>query len=191
MADIVWAVCTVNIKLLKAHPDNPRILTKEAAGHLSDSLDKFGLIDKPVINTDFTIIGGHQRIALLKKQKVKEIECNFPSRPLTEEEVKELMVRLNRNHGAWDYDILANNWEPTELIDWGFNESELIGDINEPTQGADDSLDGDTGNTEIPEEEAKGPSTFIVTCPRGSEMVVATALQRLVNKHPKSTLKMK
>ena len=34
---------------------------------------------------------------------------------------RELNVRLNQNSGEWDWDKLANEFDMTELIDWGFD----------------------------------------------------------------------
>jgi hypothetical protein len=48
-----------------------------------------------------------------------------PDRALLEREVDELNIRLNRNHGEFDYDILANSWDVPDLLDWGFNPEEL------------------------------------------------------------------
>lgn len=124
---VSWHIEKRKITELKDHPKNPRILTKEQEEQISKSLEKFGLVDKPAINLDGTIIGGHQRVRILKKLKEKEIECLIPSRMLDEKEVEELNIRLNKNTGDWDWDILANEWEITELLLWGFNAEELLG----------------------------------------------------------------
>lgn len=121
---INWKLEKRLIKDLKEHPKNPRQLTKDQERNLRKSLDKFGLADKPIINTDGTIIGGHQRLRILKKE-LKEIECWVPERPLTDKEVDEMNIRLNRNLGEWDFDVLANEWEIPDLLDWGFNPDEL------------------------------------------------------------------
>ena len=39
--------------------------------------------------------------------------------------VEELNIRLNKNTGEWDWDILANDWEVDDLLAWGFTEEEL------------------------------------------------------------------
>lgn len=122
---IEWTLKVYKIKDLKPHPKNPRILTTSQFNQLKNSLDTFGLVDKPVINTDLTIIGGHQRLEILKKSKTKEVECLTPDRQLTEEEVEELMLRLNRNHGEFNYDDLANNFDLPDLLDIGFTVDEL------------------------------------------------------------------
>jgi len=142
---INWTLTTLKIKDLKPHPSNPRILTKHAADNLQASIDCFGLVEKPIVNLDNIIIGGHQRISLLKKQKIKQVECWIPDRLLDETEVNELMIRLNKNTGAWDWDILSNQFEMEDLSQWGFTDSDFIGrdiaesnsDINLPNSNED------------------------------------------------------
>ena len=106
-----WHLETRKIKDLKKHSKNPRTLNKNQEKHLSQSLNKFGLIEKPIVTIDGLIIGGHQRINVLKKQKVKEIECWVADQEISEKDIDELNIRLNKNTGDWDYDILADQWE--------------------------------------------------------------------------------
>lgn len=122
---IEWHLEMRLLKDLRPHPKNPRYLSKDQARHLTISLNKFGLSEKPIINTDGTIIGGHQRIQILRKQKVKQIECWVPNRELNNEEMDELNIRLNRNHGDFDFDILANQFEVPDLVEWGFKPEDL------------------------------------------------------------------
>jgi len=122
---ITWHLEKRQIKDLKPHPKNPRQLSKDQERHLKTSLTKFGLSEKLIINSDNMIIGGHQRLSILKGLKEKEVECWVPDRLLTESEADELCLRLNRNHGAFDYDILANNFSVPNLLDWGFQVDEL------------------------------------------------------------------
>src|SRR3990172_8549233 len=122
---IEWHLEVHPIKSLKPHPKNPRQLSKDQARHLRTSINKFGLSDKPTINTDLTIIGGHQRIQILKTMKKGEVECWVPDRLLDEKEVEELCIRLNKNTGSFDFDLMANNFDVPDLIDWGFKPEEL------------------------------------------------------------------
>ncbi len=122
-----WHIENRKIKDLKDYSKNPRKLTHEQAAHLQVSLEKFGLIDKPIINTDNTIIGGHQRVRLLKKMRHKEVECYVPEQQLTEKELEELNIRLNKNTGEWDWECLGNEWEPLDLLSYGFDEQEIFG----------------------------------------------------------------
>lgn len=123
---INWKLESVSIKKLKEHPKNPRQIKKEQFAHLENLIKKFGLIDKPIINQDFTIIGGHQRIKILKKMKAKDVECWVPDQHLSDEDIDHLCIGLNLNQGQFDYDILANQWEALDLLKWGFNENQLF-----------------------------------------------------------------
>ena len=123
---IKWQLQELKIKDIKNHKKNPRQISKNKFENLSNLVDKFGLIDKPIVNKDLTLIGGHQRIKLLKKQKVKSVECWVADVLLSDDEVNELCIGLNLHQGTWDYDILANEWEPLDLLEYGFTEKQLL-----------------------------------------------------------------
>ena len=131
MAKINWTLQTFNLDELTDYYKNPRSLTEKEFKQLKTSLDKFGMIDKPIVNLDAgnTIIGGHQRKHVLEAEGVKEVECWVPDRLLTEREVEELNIRLNKNTGSWDFDTLANEFELDDLLDWGFDKGELDLDL--------------------------------------------------------------
>lgn len=107
---------------------NPRVLTKEAQAKLQKSLEKFGLVEVPVINTDNVIVAGHQRIATLKLlgRGAEEIDVRVPNRKMTQKEVEEYNIRSNRNVGDWDFDILANAFDQQDLLEWGFERHEIF-----------------------------------------------------------------
>ncbi len=128
---INWTLAIYPIKSLKAHEKNPRQISKEQFQHLESLIAKFGFIDRPIINTNLTIICGHQRIKVLKKLKRQSVECWVPDRLLDDKDVEELMVRHNLNQGTFDYDILANLYEPLDLLAYGFTESQLMGCFEE------------------------------------------------------------
>lgn len=132
---INWTLKTIAIKQLKDHPKNPRQITKDHMHHLENLIKKFGLIDKPIVNQDLTIIGGHQRIKILKKMKVKEVECWVPDQQLEQEDIDHLCLGLNLNQGKFDFEILANEWEPLDLLKWGFTEEQLLGICKESDEG--------------------------------------------------------
>jgi hypothetical protein len=116
---------------LKPAPYNPRTSTDKQEGNLKASLEKFGVVEPIIFNkqTGF-IVGGHFRVRELKKLGFKEVECVIVD--LSEEDEKELNIRLNANTGSWDWDILANEWEAEDLEKWGLDvpifESEPTGD---------------------------------------------------------------
>ena len=128
---IEWQLKTIPIKDLRDHASNPRKISKEQMNHLEGLIKKFGLIDKPIVNLDNVIIGGHQRIKILKKMKIKDVECWVPNKMLDEEEIDHLCIGLNLNQGEFDYDILSNDWNPIDLLKWGFTEEQLLASARE------------------------------------------------------------
>ena len=131
MSKINWTLQTFRLDELTDYYKNPRSLSEKEFKQLKTSLDKFGMIDKPIVNADsaHTIIGGHQRKHVLESTGVKEIECWIPDRELSDKEVEELNIRLNKNTGSWDFDTLANEFELDDLLDWGFEKAELDLDL--------------------------------------------------------------
>jgi len=110
----------VNKKIsdLKPRPDNPRQSNKSQEDDLKKSLEKFGVVEPIIFNKQSGyIVGGHFRVRELKKMGVKEVPCVVVD--LNEDDEKELNIRLNANTGAWDYDILANQWDADLLTEWG------------------------------------------------------------------------
>ena len=125
---IKWKLVTKKVNELKAYHKNPRNITEQGLKDLKKSVDKFGLAEPIVINLDLTIIGGHGRVLTLKANGTKECDCYIPNRKLTAKEVEELNIRLNKNiAGVFDFDILANQFEMDDLLEWGFTDKELVG----------------------------------------------------------------
>ena len=145
LAEINWTLHSFQLDELTDYYKNPRSLSEKEFKQLKTSLDKFGMIDKPIVNADsaHTIIGGHQRKHVLEASGVKEIECWIPDRELSDKEVEELNIRLNKNTGSWDFDVLANEFELDDLLDWGFDKQELDLDLwaDEPPEDVEPQID--------------------------------------------------
>lgn len=124
---INWSLKKFLVKDLKEYHKNPRKLSKNDYEQLSTSISKFGLIDKPVCLKSGQIIGGHQRKKVLEKLGIKEVDCWVPDREISDKEVEELCLRLNKNTGEFDYDILANQFDCLDLLNWGFDAGDLLG----------------------------------------------------------------
>jgi hypothetical protein len=150
-----WSIVTRKIKDLKPHPKNPRRITKDEVAHIKASIEKFGLTDKPIINQDNTLIGGHQRVKVLKTMGWKEVPCMYPDRLLSEEEVEEALIRHNKNSGQWDWDALANNFEGLNLIDWGFSADTLFGDASDEDAPKKAKSDKEDDEEDAGQEKAK------------------------------------
>jgi DNA modification methylase len=125
---------------------NPRKLTKEEHKQLKDSLSRFGMVDPVIVNTNEDrkniLVGGHQRVRIweeLGNETIPSVEID-----LTYEREKELNVRLNKNVGSWDMDMMANHFSVEELTDWGFKAEELFFQDDIVT-------DGNIPDDEVPE----------------------------------------
>lgn len=122
-----WRTESRRVRDLVPWEGNPRKISEQQAVQLRASLDRFGVADIPVVDADGRIVGGHQRCAILMAQGKgdMEVDVRIPSRKLTDEEFQELNLRLNKNLGEWDFDVLANFSEDL-LLSVGFDEEELM-----------------------------------------------------------------
>ena len=127
---------------------NPRQLTKDQYQGLKDSITRFGLVDPVIVNKHKDrkniIVGGHQRVKVAKDLGFKDVPCVEVS--LTLDKERELNIRLNRNTGEWDWDSLANYFDVSDLLEWGFTDDDL--QFKEP-----ELVEGKIEDDEIPEVE--------------------------------------
>ncbi|MEK7612123.1 MAG: DNA methyltransferase [Patescibacteria group bacterium] len=111
-----------------SHPSyNPRFWSKEANQQLKDSIKKFGVVDPLVANAtpgrEGIVVGGNFRLTVLKELGFKECPVVWINIPDIEKE-KELCIRLNKNLGSFDWDLLAK-FDEGLLTDIGFTSEEL------------------------------------------------------------------
>lgn len=127
MSDLVWHIEKRHISDLKPHEKNPRIITNKGIDQLKESFEEIGAAQPINIDTDNTILSGHARhIVERELDPNREIDVYVPNRPLTEEEREAVLIRMNKNvAGVWDFDILANDFEVSQLLDFGFTDAEL------------------------------------------------------------------
>ena len=129
-------IVEVNVGKLIASDYNPRRWNHESVVALTESIKKFGLIDPVIVNSapnrSNIVIGGHFRLKVAKDLGYKEIPVVYLNIPDIEKE-KELNLRLNKNTGDWDYDLLGQ-FDENFLSDIGFSSEELdnIFDIEIP-----------------------------------------------------------
>ena len=144
-----WHTEQRKISDLVPHPENPRQMTEKQVKDLTASLKKFNLAEIPAINTDNTILAGHQRLIIMSQlgRGEEEIDVRIPSRLLSDKEAKEYLIRSNKNTGEWDMDKLANNFDVGELKEWGFEDFEF--GINEKESKENDLSEKITGSYEV------------------------------------------
>ena len=119
---IEWKSEKWKLKDLRDYDKNPRRMDKKRFDKLVESLKSDGYHQRLLINKDGTIIGGHARKKALLKAGYKEsseIEVLVPTILLEGEDFDRVNVRDNLPYGEFDFEILANHFEPDKLIDWG------------------------------------------------------------------------
>ncbi len=109
---------------------NPRKWSKDAVAQLKESIKRYGIVDPLLVNSaperKGTVIGGHFRLSVLKELQFTEVPVVYINIPDLEKE-KELNIRLNKNTGEFDWDLLAK-FDEIFLKDIGFD-SEYLDDI--------------------------------------------------------------
>ncbi|MFS9357346.1 site-specific DNA-methyltransferase [Streptococcus mitis] len=97
------------LKELKPAAYNPRKKLKKGDKEyekIKQSLLKFGYVDPIIVNKDLTVIGGHQRLTVLKDLDYETAKCVIVDLP--KEDEKALNIALNKITGQWDDALLAD-----------------------------------------------------------------------------------
>ena len=97
------------LKELKPAAYNPRKKLKKGDKEyekIKQSLLKFEYVDPILVNEDLTVIGGHQRLTVLKDLDYETAKCVIVK--LSKEDEKALNIALNKITGQWDEALLAD-----------------------------------------------------------------------------------
>lgn len=135
-------IIEVPIEKIKEASYNPRFLSPKAELDLTKSLEIYGCTQPLILNMfpgrEFTLISGHQRLKILKKLGYKVVPTVSVNLPL-EAEMK-LNLRMNRNTGEFDMELLRN-FELDVLLETGFDDSDLSAIWDEALEIQDDDFD--------------------------------------------------
>jgi len=120
-------IVEVPINELHAAEYNPRKHSKEQSDQLKESIKRFGMVDPVICNSaperKNVIIGGHFRLEAAKELGMATVPVVFVQiKDLAKE--KELNIRLNKNTGEFDLDLLAQ-FDEAFLADIGFDSEDL------------------------------------------------------------------
>jgi ParB-like chromosome segregation protein Spo0J len=119
----------IEVTSLKDAEYNPRGCTKDEYQQIMFSIYKFGIVEPIVVNSNKerfnVIIGGHRRLDVCKDLGYDKVPVVYVDKTIEEE--KELNIRLNKNTGHFDMDLLANHFDPLQCIEWGFTPEEIFG----------------------------------------------------------------
>lgn len=124
---LVWSITSRKVSDLTKNGYNPRKLGEGEKRDLEKSIKEFGTVVPVILNIGSRaniLIGGEQRVKVYADLGIEDVECMIPSRELTLEEEKELNLRLNKNTGSWDEELLKE-FEMDMLLNVGFGDEEL------------------------------------------------------------------
>lgn len=128
----------VKLSEVKTNPNNPRIIKDDKFSKLVKSIQEFPkmLEIRPiVVNSDMVVLGGNMRLKACKEAGLKEVPIIFAD-DLTEDEQRQFIIKDNVGFGEWDWDMIANEWEPELLEDWGLDVPSIV-DYQEPNDLSD------------------------------------------------------
>ncbi|MFA6193630.1 MAG: DNA methyltransferase [Parcubacteria group bacterium] len=142
---------------LKASEYNPRRRDEAAAQQLKESVKKYGLVDPLIANSapqrKNILIGGHFRLAVAKELGIQEVPVVYLNIPDIEKE-KELNLRLNRNVGEWDWELLKE-LDLNLLLNVGFDDQDLSNIWDNTLETEEDNFDVEKEIAEIKEPKVR------------------------------------
>ncbi len=158
----------INIEKLKAAEYNPRKDLKpedEEYQKIKRSILEFGYVAPIIVNADMTVIGGHQRLKVLKELGYEEVECNIVDLDKTKE--KALNIALNKITGEWDNskleELLAELKETDIDMDMtGFTFDEVDNILKDIEGSKEDDFDLDQALNEIEEPTTRPGDIWIL-----------------------------
>ncbi len=137
-----WRTDCYRVNDLVPQEVNPRTITDKQMSDLKRSLKKYNLVEIPAVDTDGTILAGHQRIKALQLLGRGEelIDVRVPNRKLTVEESKEYLIASNKLGGDWDFELLKSfDFDTLEFA--GFDGLELANIFDREKEVAEEDFD--------------------------------------------------
>ena len=108
MSEMQWQ--TLPLVELRPAAYNPRKALKPSDKEyqkIKNSIQEFGYVEPIIVNHDMTVIGGHQRLTVLKDLGYTEAQC-VVLHIEDEAKAKALNIALNKISGEWNEQLLAD-----------------------------------------------------------------------------------
>lgn len=135
---------TLPVSVLKPAEYNPRKTLKPGDPEyekIKNSITEFGFADPLVVNSDMTIIGGHQRLNVAIDLGFTEVPCSVVDLDKTREQA--LNIALNKITGSWDDQkladlLLALEKQQFDVSLTGYDEEEMAKALNKVAANGDE-----------------------------------------------------
>lgn len=116
----------IKVSELKENEYNPKAFSEEDLDGIRESIKSFGFADPLVVNglneRKNILIGGHARLRIAKELDFETVPIVYVNLGIDKE--KELNVRLHRNQGKFDLELLSK-FDESLLSSIGFSSEEL------------------------------------------------------------------
>lgn len=116
-------------------PKNPRFIKDDKFQRLVKSLQDnpefLGARELIVyeLNGKFVVLCGNMRYRAAKELGYKELPCKVIPEYYSTEQIKAIIIKDNISFGQDDFDLLANEWDVVDLVDWGMDLPNLDSDF--------------------------------------------------------------
>ena len=127
----------MKLSQLKSNPNNPRTISDHKLDKLIASIKDFAamLEARPIIvKKDYVVVEGNMRLLAQQKLGYDEIpDTGVKVVEFDSEQELEFIITDHVGVGEWAWDILANEWDNTQLGEWGL-------DVWQPEEDVDYSI---------------------------------------------------
>lgn len=102
---------------------NPRKISEAKRMKMIESIQRFNLVDIPVVDFDNMVVSGHQRLRAMQAigRGEEEIDVRMPNRKLTDRELKDYNVLANSHFGEFDMEIFEEFFGDVDLEGLGLD----------------------------------------------------------------------
>lgn len=158
----------IKIEKLKPAEYNPRKDLKqedEEYQKIKKSITEFGYVAPVIVNSNMTVIGGHQRLKILKELGYIDVECVIVD--LDPNKEKALNIALNKISGDWDNDKLEELLSELKQTDidmdvTGFSFDEVENILKETLDSKEDDFEVEETLNEIEQPVTKLGDVWIL-----------------------------
>lgn len=113
-----------NTGQIEGVPANPRSITKAEFDALCESMkadDLTGVLQVKVYKHagEWVVLDGNMRLKAMQAIGIEEVQCVIVPEETNAATLRKIVINSNSTFGEWDVDMLANEWDPEELKNWG------------------------------------------------------------------------
>lgn len=132
-------------------PKNPRFIKDHKYAKLMKSIEddpKFLDAREPIVylyEGQYIILCGNMRVRAMVELGHMEAKCKIAPSDSTAKELRGYIIKDNQGYGEDDFEILANEYDLSELIEFGYDEEEFgITEIEPEKKTSDEKKDDET-----------------------------------------------